>query len=133
MISVILHRIEQLEDGLKKLQNRKFPAGFYALGKEVTESGQMFATVIGWSTQALVMLEPGETRVFRNQPMNQTKFFTIHSWGLCRLIKAQLANEVFAPIDGALFLTVNRSLSPGCILEVTIQALDFEPLSEMKS
>lgn len=130
MSDLCLTRNEQfLQDQITALQNRRYPAGFYALGVELGDT----PVIQRWSEHSLVMLATGEERVFSLTPRNISKCFSVHSWGLCRLLKVCVGNTIYKPIDGALFLNIDRVIELGFIFEVHIQALDFEPISEMKT
>jgi hypothetical protein len=145
MSDFVLTRNEQhLQDQITSLQHRRFPAGFYTLGVELVDKDFVFdhknnimyhipeTVKRRFSHQSLVMILPGEERVFRFVPNNLSKCFSVHSWGLCRLKSVKLGNSEFILSEGALFVDVDKCISPGQVLDITVQALDFEPLSEMK-
>lgn len=124
---------------------QKYPAGFYVLGIEqitakypkqdnITERRRLLldpnqdsvVSLKRWSLQGLRMLEPGEHYAFCATIQNNSKCFTVHAWGLCRLDHVLIGEEVVTPIDGALFIDIDRVIHAGTRMNVIVQALDFE-------
>jgi hypothetical protein len=104
----------------------RYPAGFYILGIELSDNNNVLKR---WSMQALRLLSPGEQWKFNTVLQNPSKCFSAHAWGLCRLQRVTLGIETFIPIDGALFIDIDRAFSPGHRVEVIVEALDFESLT----
>lgn len=105
-----------------------YPAGFYVLGVEIRED----SIVAPWSLQGLRMVAPGEQHEFITQVERPSKASTVHSWGLCRLLRVQAGNVHFEPVDGALFITLSRTIQPATVLIIVVEALDFEPFTTIE-
>lgn len=113
---------------------QKYPAGFYVLGVELIEnqSQNSLVEMKRWSLQALRMLSPGETYTFSTTIQYNSKCFTVHAWGLCRLESIRIGMENYLPIDGALFIDIDKVITPGKVLKVIVTALDFEPMTTIR-
>jgi hypothetical protein len=113
---------------------QRFPAGYYALGlfntlHDVNNPNSPYI-VRRWSTQTPITLHPDESRTYDVAIDRPIKAFSIHTWGLCRLVSLTLGAANYYPEDGALFIGIDQTVEPNCILRVTIKALEFEFLHD---
>lgn len=115
----------------------KFPCGFYTLGVCIPESSgysenNIYATPVvkRWSEHGYAALDSKQRKSFTLPIRYPTKVMSIHAFGMCRIVSAQVGHMLQQPIDGALFLEFDKAVNEGNIFTVVIEAFDFDADSE---
>lgn len=121
-----------LQDELR-VRTQRFPCGYYLLGAEVIDRpGYLTARtafdVKRWSNHWFGTLMAGEARELISTTDRVAKCFSVHAWGLCRLVAVRVG-PFMCNVGSALFVDVEHVIEPGFALSVTLQAFDFEPLA----